>query len=77
MPDYMIANVDFHCPRETWQDFCRQVVKLYAEVGKLETIYLRKLEFEFEASEDSIITEEKADINKDPLPPGYTDQLKY
>jgi hypothetical protein len=70
MSDYMIAKVNFHSPQETWQDFCRQVIKLYTNVGKLETIYLQKLEFEFEASKDNIKIEEKADINKDPAPPG-------
>jgi hypothetical protein len=75
MSDYMIAKVNFHGPQETWQDFCRQVVKLYTNIGKLETIYLQKLEFEFEASEDNVKPEEKADVSKNPPPPGYTEQL--
>jgi hypothetical protein len=73
----MIAKVDFRGPQDTWRDFCRQVVKLYTNVGKLETIYLQRLEFEFEASEDNVKTEEKVDVNKDTLPPGYSEQLKY
>jgi hypothetical protein len=75
MPDYMVAKVNFQGTQETWQDYCRQVIKLYADVGKLETIYLQKLEFEFEASEANVKTEEKADISKNPPPPGYTKQL--
>jgi hypothetical protein len=75
MPDYMLAKLNFNGSKETWQDFCRQVIKLYTDVGKLETIYLQKLEFEFEASEDNVKTEEKADISKDSPLPGYTKQL--
>jgi hypothetical protein len=77
MSNYMVAKVNFHGPQEIWQEFCRQVVKLYTDIGKLETIYLQKLEFEFEASEDDAKSDEKADINKDPPPPGYGEQLKY
>lgn len=74
----MVAKVNFHGSQETWQSFCRQVVKLYAsnKLGKLETIYLQKLEFEFEASDDIVKPVEKADMNKDQQPPGYTEQLK-
>jgi hypothetical protein len=69
----MVAKVNFYSSLDTWQDFCRQVVMLYTNVGKLEIIYLQKLESIFEASEDNVKTAKMADIRKELSPPGYTE----
>jgi hypothetical protein len=73
----MTAQLNFQGPPDMWRDFCRQVVKLYAKIGKLESIYLQKLEFEFEASSDGIQTASgRAESSRyeDVPPPGYTKQ---
>lgn len=47
----MVAQILFYGDAEEWHSYCRRVCRLYQEkVGKkLQSIYLVRLEFEFEA----------------------------
>lgn len=46
--DYMVAQVDFRGSPEMWQEFCKKVTALYGVNPPLTSIYLQKLEYEFE-----------------------------
>jgi hypothetical protein len=46
--DYMVAQVAFHGNPEVWQDFCIKASKLYGKYPPLQSIYLQKLDLEFE-----------------------------
>jgi hypothetical protein len=75
--DYITAQMNFQGPPDMWRDFCRQVVRLYTKIGKLESIYLQKLEFEFEASSDAIqtaSTRAESSRSEDVPPPAYAKQ---
>jgi hypothetical protein len=47
----MIAYVNFQGPPEVWQEFCRKATKLYGYRRPLQSIYLQKLDAEFEKGE--------------------------
>jgi hypothetical protein len=72
----MIAHVDFKGPPDVWQRFCNRVVELYGQIGKLQSIYLQKLELEFEAAEEKPSIANAGVINKVNSPPLYTEQIK-
>ncbi|KAF2503388.1 hypothetical protein BU16DRAFT_533628 [Lophium mytilinum] len=79
--DHMIAYVDFHGSPEVWQQFCRKVQRLYQtpgvhHCGTLESIYLVKLDTEFElggliSAPPPVVAESSKSA-----PPAYVEQLK-
>jgi hypothetical protein len=46
--DYMLAQIAFHGKPEVWQDFCVRATRLYGTSPPLQSIYLQKLDLEFE-----------------------------
>jgi hypothetical protein len=75
--DCMTAKINFHGSPAVWENYCREVVKLYKKIGKLESIYLQKLDFEFEASSEQVFASKQAESssNVDAPPPNYTEKM--
>jgi hypothetical protein len=73
--DYMIAHVNFYGPLEVWQEFCRIATKLYGNSPSLASIYLQRLEAEFELGELVSTPSVKSESSSD-APPEYVEQLK-
>jgi hypothetical protein len=81
----MIAQLNFHGPPEAWQAYCEQVVELYSRRAyggrTLQSIYLQKLDYEFESNLGLISTSLNASGKRESsynvqAPPGYLEQLK-
>jgi hypothetical protein len=81
--EYMVAQLDFRGSVKEWQDYCRKIVRLRG--GALRSIYLQRLEFEFEVEDERSLGKVVVKDNnnhqredKDLLssPPSYTASLK-
>ncbi|KAF2672536.1 hypothetical protein BT63DRAFT_422987 [Microthyrium microscopicum] len=70
--NYIVAYVDFRGPAEVWQEHCRKITRAFPE---FKSIYLQRLEYEFEFGGIIAAHEESAQSSTD-APPGYSDQLR-
>lgn len=54
---YMVAQLDYKGTPEQWQDYCRRIVQLWGP--DLGSIYLQRLELEFEVEVDQVNVQTK------------------
>ncbi|PLB35403.1 uncharacterized protein BDW47DRAFT_133496 [Aspergillus candidus] len=50
--DYLEVKLDFRGTRDEWEDYCREIVSIRPQIR---SIYLQRLEFEFERPDPSLL----------------------
>lgn len=72
--DYLVIKMSYHGSAEQWQSYCRRVGQLWTGIGGLRSIYLQRLDYEFEVhdrkEQGKLVATETAVTNQE-LQPDY------
>jgi hypothetical protein len=52
--DYIVAQVDFRGSAEEWQQYCRRIVQIWGLGKPLRSIYLQRVDMEFEVADERV-----------------------